>query len=89
MLQVIDELPVEPCPDTEPMTDSQLDLGPRMFLACRHADGAELFVFLTPRQVYLADGDWADRTVTACEDRAGEMVPREVRLADLSDFEEQ
>ena len=57
------------------------------FLKCQHVGGLELWVFLTQAQLYKADDDWCDDRVDAFEDRDGEMVLRDVRISDLSDFE--
>ena len=60
----------------------------RMFFRCQHINDLELFVWLTTRQIYMADDEWIDERVTACEDRDGEMIAHDVRIADLSNFKE-
>lgn len=56
------------------------------FFRCVHLSGLELWAWLTNAQLYGAqEGEcWNEERIVAFEDRAGEMVPHDVLVADLT-----
>lgn len=61
-----------------------IDLPPLMtFLRADDEHGVALYLWLTPAQSYDDD-----HVVLAFEDRGGEMIPRVVRVGDLSEMRE-
>ena len=59
----------------------------RHFVLATHLTGLRVYTWLTTAEMYQSDDCWCSSRVTGCEDRDGEMIPHDVRLADLEDFE--
>ena len=53
------------------------------FMLCEHISGIQMYAWLSQSDFYRTDDNWDDTRVLGFEDSEGEMIPHDVRVADL------